>query len=87
MFVRTGRRSRKRSRVAPILNPPLGALPHLVHETLDRFLLGVCIQLTSSDLTTNLAVGKIELPLPALDFVAKELETIPDMYNPCLLRM
>jgi hypothetical protein len=40
-----------------------------------------------SDLTTNLAFGKIELPLPALDFVAKELESVPDMNNPRFLRM
>ena len=51
-------------------NSPLGSLPDLVHETTDRFLLGIRVQRTLSGLTTNLALGQIELPLPALDFVA-----------------
>src|SRR5207253_3535641 len=35
--------------------PPFGSLPHLFHETTDRFLLGIRIQRSLSDLTTNLA--------------------------------
>src|SRR5207249_9912661 len=67
--------------------PPFGPLPELVHETTDRFLLGIRIQRSLSDLTTNLALGQMELPLPALDFVAEEFEAIPDMNDPRLLRM
>src|SRR5208337_3541546 len=66
---------------------PFGALPYPIHETTDRLLLGVCVQHTLADLTTNLALGQIELPRPALDLVAKELEAVPDMDNPRLLRM
>ena len=66
---------------------PLGSLPHLIHETSDRLLLGVRIQRTLSGLTTNHALGKMHLPLPALDFVAQELEALLDMSDPRLLRM
>ncbi len=37
--------------------PPFGSLPDLVHETTDRFLLGIRVQRTLSGLTTNLALG------------------------------
>src|SRR5260370_1873653 len=66
---------------------PFGTLPYPIHETADRLLLGVRVQRTLSGLTTNLALGQIELPLPALDLVAKELEAVLDMNNPRLLRM
>jgi hypothetical protein len=66
---------------------PLGSLPHLIHETSDGLLLGVRIQRTLSGLTTNPALGKMHLPLPALDFVAQELEALLDMSDPRLLRM
>jgi hypothetical protein len=67
--------------------PPLGSLPDLVHETTDRLLLGIRIQRTLSGLTTNLTRRQMELPLPALDFVAEELEAFFDVNNPRLLRM
>ncbi len=67
--------------------PPFGALPDLVHETTDRLLLGVRIQRTLSGLTTNLTRRQMELLLPALDFVAEELEALADVNNPRLLRM
>ena len=66
---------------------PFGPLPYPIHETTDRLLLGVRVQRTLSGLTTNLALGQSELPLPALDLVAKELEAVLDMNNPRLLRM
>ena len=62
-------------------------LPYLVHETMDRLLLGIRIQRTLTDPTTDLALGKIKGYLPALDFVAEELEAVLDMDNPRLLRM
>src|SRR5215813_10140999 len=64
---------------------PLGALSYPIHETTDRFLFRV--KCTLSSLTTNLAFGKLKLSLPALDFVAKELETVPDMNDARFLRM
>src|ERR1700739_3384095 len=66
---------------------PFGSLPYPIHETPDRFLLGVRVQRTLSGLTTYLASGETKFPLPALDLVAKELETVLDMNNPRLLRM
>src|SRR5215467_7056388 len=39
------------------------------------------------DLTTNLAFREVQLLFPALDFVAKKLETVSDMNDPRLLRM
>src|SRR5215472_3218487 len=66
---------------------PLGALSDPIHETTDRFLFRVGIKCTLSSLTTNLAFGKLKLSLPALDFVAKELETVPDMNDARFLRM
>ena len=68
-------------------NPPLGALPYLVHDTTDGLRLGVCIECTLSGLATNLALGQIKLPLPALDYIAEELKAIPDMDDPRFLRM
>src|SRR5260370_16240265 len=66
---------------------PFGSLPYLVHETTDRLRFGIRIQRILSGLTTNLALGQMKLSVPALDFVAKELEAVPDMYDPRLLRM
>src|SRR5260370_14832070 len=71
--------------LGPQRSPPLGSLPHLVHETPDRLLLGIRIQRILSALTTNLALRQMKLSIPALDFVAKELEAVPDMANPRLL--
>jgi len=68
-------------------SPPLGSLPHLVHETPNGLLLGIRIQRIPSGLATNLALGQMKLSVPALDFVAEELEAVPDMDNPRLLRM
>ena len=65
----------------------VGSLPHLVHETAALLRLGIRIQRTLSGLATNLALGQIVLSIPALDKVAEELEAIPDMDNPRLLRM
>jgi hypothetical protein len=59
--------------------PPFGSLPDLVHETFDRLRLGVRIQRTLSGLTTNLTRRQMELLLPALDFVAEELEALADV--------
>ena len=67
--------------------PPFGSLPDLVHKTSDRLLLGIRIQRTLSGLTTNLTRRQMEPLLPALDFVAEELEALADVNNPCLLRM
>src|SRR5437870_2129176 len=67
--------------------PPFGALPDLVHKTSDRLLLGVRIQRTLSGLATNLTRRQMELLLPALDFVAEELEALADVDDPRLLRM
>src|SRR5216684_4554577 len=53
---------------------PFGALPYLVHETTNRLLLGIRIERILSGLTTNLALGQMKLSVPALDFVAEELE-------------
>jgi hypothetical protein len=39
------------------------------------------IQRILSGLTTNLALGQMKLSVPALDFVAKELEAVPDISN------
>jgi hypothetical protein len=58
--------------------PPFGSLPYLIHETTNRLLLGVRIQRTLSGLTTNLARRQMKLLLPALDFVAEELEAVLD---------
>ncbi len=66
---------------------PFGSLPYLVLETLDRFCFGICIQHSLSHLTTNLALGKMKLSLPTLDYVAKELETMLDMNDPRFMRM
>src|SRR5215469_12829773 len=66
---------------------PLGSLPDLIHETTDGLLLRVRIKRTLPDLATNLALGKLKFPFPALDFVSEELEAIPNMDNPRLLRM
>jgi hypothetical protein len=55
---------------------PLGSLPYPIHETADRLLLRVRIQRTLSGLTTNLTRRQMELLLPALDFVAEELEAL-----------
>jgi len=66
---------------------PFGSLPDLIHETTDRFLLGIRIQRTLSGLTTNLTRRQMKLPLPTLDFVAKELEALADVNNPRFLRM
>src|SRR5260370_24563559 len=66
---------------------PFGSLPYLVHETTNRLRFGIRIQRILSGLTTNLALGQMKLSVPALDFVAKELEAVPDMYDPRLLRM
>ena len=49
---------------------------------MDRLLFGICIQHSLSHLATNPALGKMKLGLPALDFVAKELEAVLDMNNP-----
>src|SRR5271167_4674919 len=51
---------------------PLRPLSHLVHETTDRLLARIGIQRTRTDPATNLALGEIEFPLPALDLVAQE---------------
>jgi hypothetical protein len=67
--------------------PPSGSLPDLVHKTTDRLLLGVRLQRTLSGLTTNLTRWQMELLLPALDFVAQELEAFANVHNPRLLRM
>lgn len=40
-------------------DPPFGALPDLIHETMDGLLLGVGIERTRPDLAANLAFGKI----------------------------
>ena len=45
----------------------MGSLPHLLHETADRFRLGIRIQRTLSGSATNLALGQIVLSIPALD--------------------
>ena len=66
---------------------PFGSLPYLIHETTDGLLLGVRVQRTLSGLTTNHALRKTHLPLPAIDFVAQELEALLDMNDPRLLRM
>jgi hypothetical protein len=63
------------------------ALPHLLHETTDRLLSRVGVQISRVKLATDLALGKIKPFLPALDLVAKELETVPDMDNPRFPRM
>ena len=54
---------------------------------MDRLRLGVRVQHTLSDLTTNLALGKVKRCLPALDFVAKEFEALLDMNDPRLLQL
>src|SRR5215471_19588818 len=66
---------------------PFGSLPDLVHETADRLHLGIRIPRVLSGLTTNLALRQMKLSVPALDLVAEELEAVPDMDNPRLLRM
>jgi hypothetical protein len=63
----------------PQRHHPLGSLPYLIHETTNRLLLGIGIKRTLSGLTTDLALGQMELPPPGLDFVAKELEAVSDM--------
>src|SRR5712692_5500122 len=50
---------------------PLGLLPYLAHETMDRLLFGICIQHSLSHLATNLALGKIKLCLPTPDFCSR----------------
>jgi hypothetical protein len=62
-------------------------LPYLVYETTDRLLLGIRVQRTLSSLTTNLALRQMEFPVPALDFVAEELEAIAGMNDSRFLRM
>src|SRR5260370_7552788 len=59
----------------------------MVHESTNRLRFGIRIHCILSGLSTNLALGQMKLPVPALDFVAKELEAVPDMYDPRLLRM
>jgi hypothetical protein len=48
--------------------------------------MGVGIQRTLSDLTTNLALRWIERPMPAPDFVAEEFEPISDVIDLRLLQ-
>ena len=65
----------------------LGSLPHLIHETMNRLRLGIRIERTLPGSTPYLALRKFQLPLPALDLVAEELEAVLDVYDPRLLRM
>src|SRR5215471_9067033 len=58
---------------------PLRPLPHLIHETTDRLYARVRIQRTRPYSATNLALGKIKLALPALNFVAEKLEPVLDV--------
>src|SRR5215510_9082849 len=66
---------------------PFRTLPYPIPEATDRFLLGIRIQRPLSGLTANLAHGQSQLRRPALDFVAQELEPMPDVNDPRLLRM
>src|SRR5215471_15289525 len=47
----------------------LGKLAHLIHEAVDRFLSGICIQCPRPDTTADLVGWQPELPLSALDLV------------------
>jgi len=67
-------------------SPPLGSLPHLVHETPDR--LSLDTQYSASCRPDYESCSQAdEAFYTALDFVAKELEAVPDMDDPRLLRM
>jgi len=66
---------------------PFSPLPYLVHETTNGLLLGIRIERILAGLTTYLVLGQRKLPPPAFDFVAEELEAVPDVNNPRLLRM
>jgi hypothetical protein len=61
---------------------PFSPLPHLVHETTNGLLLGIRIERILLGLTTNLTLGQMKPSVPALDFVAKEFEAVPDVNNP-----
>ena len=62
----------------------LGKLAHLIHEALDRFLSGICIQLSRSGTTADLARWQPKL-LAALDLVPQKLESLPHMHDPRFL--
>jgi hypothetical protein len=68
-------------------NGSLGPQSYLVHETMNRLLLGICVEHSPSHLTTYLALGETKRSLPALDEVAKELEAVLDVNYPRLRRM
>src|SRR5215469_4885496 len=62
-------------------------LSHLIHETTNRLRFGIRVKRSRTSSATNLAFGQTKLSVPALDFVAKELEAIPNMDDPRLLRV
>src|SRR5580704_15387240 len=63
-----------------------GKRAYLIHETADRFLPRDSVQFPRLSTTANLARRQPEL-LAALDLVPKKLESLPDMHDPCFLRM
>jgi hypothetical protein len=55
--------------------------------SLKRLLPGIRVPAAGVHSASELALGKMKFPLPALDLVAQELEVLRDVDNPRLLRM